>query len=76
MIGECSVVGCFGPRGSNPYEARCLRHQRNPDAPPMKVTCECASPDIEKLTAYGANAAQCRRCGSPIEGTLMVDISP
>lgn len=61
----CPSPGCYGPRGSGNH-AMCDRHTWNPNAPAMKVTCECPSPDIERLTMFGPDAAQCRRCGSPI----------
>lgn len=70
-MNQCGVSGCVGPVGYNGYVAVCDRHTRDRDAPPMKVTCECVEPDMERLAIYGAYAAQCRRCGSPIEGTLL-----
>lgn len=62
----CRVPGCYGPLEPPGFHYSCSRHQRDRTAPPMKVTCECAAPDIERLRIYGADAAQCRRCGSPI----------
>jgi hypothetical protein len=67
---ECSVPGCVGWTMQSYTHGFCSRHHRDRDAPPMKVTCECAAPDVEPLIRYGAHAAQCRRCGSPIEGTI------
>jgi len=68
---NCSVANCAGQRATNsPIKGYCDRHVADPFAPPMKVTCECAPPEIERLYAFGLYAAQCRKCGSPIEGTL------
>lgn len=66
---SCVVADCYGPIhqgawGQHGY--RCERHLNDRNAPAMRVTCECVTPDIERLRIYGAAAAQCRRCGSPI----------
>lgn len=64
--------GCVGAVwGASGYV--CDRHAANPTAPPMKPTCECATPDVESLGLWGA---QCRRCGSPIAGTLAAQGAP
>jgi hypothetical protein len=63
--------GCAGPVESGTWKKpACWRHVHFPDAPPMLLTCECAYPDVQHLRAYGPSAAQCRRCGSPLEGTI------
>lgn len=65
----CRSPGCVGPPAA--YNTKyCERHQDDRAAPPMLIVCECDRADVERLRAFGADAAQCRRCGSPIRGTV------
>lgn len=66
--GPCQVEGCWGPR--NPGSVWCLRHVEHREAPPVKLECECVVPQPEALTIYGAGAAYCTWCGSPMPGTV------
>ena len=69
MDDVCRIAGCYGPNTKG-TSALCDRHAYDATLPAMPVECECGVPDVEDLRMYGAGAAFCRQCGSPMPGTV------